>query len=50
VLVSRNEEGEIVTRLFAPEQSAETMMKVLGYTNGERQTETVIKEISSEQG
>ncbi len=31
VLVSRNEDGEISTRLFAPEQNSESMLKVLGY-------------------
>ncbi len=31
VLVTRNEDGEIITSLFAPEQKAESMMKVLGY-------------------
>jgi arginine decarboxylase len=32
VLVDRNEDGEITTRLFAPEQSAESMMSLLGYS------------------
>jgi arginine decarboxylase len=31
VLIDRNEEGEIVTQLFAPEQGFEPMMKLLGY-------------------
>jgi arginine decarboxylase len=31
VLIDRNEDGEITTRLFAAEQSAESMLKVLGY-------------------
>ena len=31
VLVSRNEDGEISTKLFAPEQSSDAMLKVLGY-------------------
>jgi arginine decarboxylase len=31
VLINRNEEGEIVTSLFAPEQSSKSMMEVLGY-------------------
>jgi arginine decarboxylase len=31
VLIERNEDGEITTRLFAPEQSSESMLKVLGY-------------------
>ena len=31
VLIDRNEDGEVTTRLFAPEQSAESMLKVLGY-------------------
>ena len=31
VLIDRNEDGEITTRLFAPEQSSESMLKVLGY-------------------
>ncbi len=33
VLVDRNDDGEITTRLFAPEQSAESMMNLLGYTH-----------------
>lgn len=32
VLIDRNENGEISTRLFAPEQSSESMLKLLGYT------------------
>src|ERR1035437_4146225 len=31
VLIDRDEDGEIVTRLFAKEQSAKSMLKVLGY-------------------
>ncbi|MEQ8302426.1 MAG: arginine decarboxylase [Cyclobacteriaceae bacterium] len=31
VLVSRNEDGEISTKLFAPEQNSDSMLKVLGY-------------------
>jgi arginine decarboxylase len=31
VLIDRNEDGEISTHLFAPEQTSETMMKLLGY-------------------
>ena len=31
VLIDRDENGEIVTRLFAKEQSAKSMMKILGY-------------------
>jgi len=31
VLVSRNEDGEISTKLFAPEQTSDSMLKVLGY-------------------
>jgi len=31
VLVSRNEDGEITTQLFAPEQTSESMLEVLGY-------------------
>ena len=31
VLVTRNEDGEITTSLFAPEQNSDSMMKVLGY-------------------
>ncbi len=34
VLIERNEDGEISTRLFAPEQSSESMLKVLGYQEG----------------
>jgi arginine decarboxylase len=31
VLIDRNEDGEITTKLFAPQQSSESMLKVLGY-------------------
>jgi arginine decarboxylase len=31
VLIDRNEDGEITTRLFAPEQTSESMLRVLGY-------------------
>jgi arginine decarboxylase len=31
VLIDRDEDGEYTTRLFAKEQSAKSMMKVLGY-------------------
>ncbi|HRI29851.1 MAG TPA: hypothetical protein PK715_17455, partial [Chitinophagales bacterium] len=32
VLIQRNPEtGEVTTRLFAPEQEAESMLKILGY-------------------
>ena len=31
VLISRNEDGEISTRLFASQQTSESMLKVLGY-------------------
>jgi arginine decarboxylase len=31
VLIDRNEDGEISTELFAPEQTSESMMKILGY-------------------
>src|SRR6185436_18862391 len=31
VLIDRNEDGEISTRLFAPEQSSGSMMQLLGY-------------------
>lgn len=31
VLIDRNEDGEISTRLFAPPQSQESMLKILGY-------------------
>ena len=31
VLIDRDEDGEYVTRLFAKEQSAKSMMKILGY-------------------
>jgi arginine decarboxylase len=33
VLIDRNEDGEITSRLFAPEQTSESMLKVLGYDN-----------------
>lgn len=35
VLISRNEDGEISTKLFAPEQGSESMLKVLGYESPE---------------
>jgi arginine decarboxylase len=31
VLIDRDEDGEIVTRLFAKEQSYKSMLKILGY-------------------
>lgn len=31
VLIDRNEDGEISTRLFAPQQTQESMLKILGY-------------------
>jgi arginine decarboxylase len=31
VIIDRNEDGEITTRLFAKEQSAKSMLKILGY-------------------
>ncbi len=31
VLIERNEDGEIITRLFAEQQSEESMLKILGY-------------------
>ncbi len=31
VLIDRNEDGEISTKLFAPQQSQESMLKILGY-------------------
>ena len=31
VIIDREEDGEIVTKLFAMEQSAKSMMKILGY-------------------
>ncbi len=31
VIIDRNEKGEIVTKLFAPEQTSEAMLKILGY-------------------
>ncbi len=31
VIIDRDENGEYVTRLFAKEQSAKSMMKILGY-------------------
>jgi len=30
-LIDRNEDGEITTKLFADEQTSESMLKVLGY-------------------
>ena len=32
VLVNRNDDGEIVTKLYAPEQSSASMMQLLGYS------------------
>lgn len=34
VLIRRNEDGEIMTELFAAEQSSESMLNVLGYSKG----------------
>jgi arginine decarboxylase len=31
VLIDRNEDGEVTTKLFAGEQSSESMLRVLGY-------------------
>jgi arginine decarboxylase len=31
VLIDRNEDGEISTKLFAPQQTQESMLKILGY-------------------
>jgi arginine decarboxylase len=31
VLINRNEDGEITTQLFAPEQSSDSMLNLLGY-------------------
>lgn len=31
VLIDRNEDGEITTKLFAPQQTQESMLKILGY-------------------
>lgn len=31
VIIDRDEDGEITTRLFAKEQSAKSMLKILGY-------------------
>ncbi|MFZ2906033.1 MAG: arginine decarboxylase [Cyclobacteriaceae bacterium] len=31
VLIDRNEDGEITTRLFSPQQTQESMLKILGY-------------------
>lgn len=33
VLVDRDEQGNIVTRLFAGQQDSDSMMSILGYTN-----------------
>ncbi|MFM8347953.1 MAG: arginine decarboxylase, partial [Bacteroidota bacterium] len=32
VLINRNDDGEITTELFAPEQSSASMLQVLGYS------------------
>ncbi|MDQ2656949.1 MAG: arginine decarboxylase, partial [Bacteroidota bacterium] len=32
VLIDRNEDGEVTSSLFAPEQTSDSMLKVLGYT------------------
>ncbi|MCH1472469.1 MAG: arginine decarboxylase, partial [Bacteroidia bacterium] len=31
ILISKNEKGEIIDEVFEPEQSVESMMKILGY-------------------
>jgi arginine decarboxylase len=31
VIIDRDAEGKIITRLFAPEQTSESMLKILGY-------------------
>lgn len=31
VIIDRDEDGKIITRLFAPEQDSESMLKILGY-------------------
>src|SRR4029078_13111023 len=41
VLIHRNEDGEISTELFAPEQTSESMMKILGYREEEQKEEPV---------
>lgn len=34
VIIQKDEKGNLVDSLFAPEQDSETMMKILGYSNG----------------
>ena len=31
ILISKNEKGEIIDEVFEPEQTVESMMKILGY-------------------
>ena len=31
VIIDRDEDGEVITKLFAKEQSAKSMLKILGY-------------------
>lgn len=37
VLIDRNEDGEITTRLFAPEQTSASMMELLGYNTNSQE-------------
>ena len=43
VLIDRDEEGRIVTRVFADSQDAESMLKILGYGRDEAETQTVLE-------
>ena len=31
ILIDKDKEGNVITKLFAPEQSYESMLKILGY-------------------
>jgi arginine decarboxylase len=41
VLIDRDEDGNITTELFAPEQDSETMLKILGYSPKSKHTAPV---------
>jgi len=43
VLIDRDEEGRIVTRVFADSQDAESMLKILGYGRDEAESQTVLE-------
>lgn len=43
VLIDRDEEGRIVTRVFADSQDAESMLKILGYGRDESESQRVLE-------